>query len=155
MDILLINPGGTRKAVYQDLSKVFSTINTPFWAALTAGYLRGKGFSVGILDANAENLDIEETVTKASSASARYVAVVCYSQQANVRAPIIVAVNTLVQQIKAKFPEQKVVLSGWHPSALPERSLQENGTDYVIKADAREHLEADDRDQTETPFIGR
>jgi len=135
MDILLINPGGTRKAVYQDLSKVFSAIDTPFWAALTAGYLRGKGFSVGILDANAENLDIEETVTKVSSAGARYVAVVCYSQQANVCAPIMVAVNTLVQQIKAKFPEQKVVLSGWHPSALPERSLQESGADYVIKGE--------------------
>ena len=133
MDILLINPGGTRKAVYQDLSKVFSAIDTPFWAALTAGYLRGKGFSVGILDANAENLDLEETVARTGSAGAHYVAVVCYSQQANVCAPIMVAVNALVQQIKTKFPEQKVVLSGWHPSALPERSLEESGADYVIK----------------------
>jgi len=135
MDILLINPGGTRKAVYQDLGKVFSAIDTPFWAALTAGYLRGKGFSVGILDANAENLDLAETVTRVAEYNATYVAVVCYSQQANGCAPIMVAVNSLVQQIKAKNPEQKVILSGWHPSALPERSLEESRADYVIKGE--------------------
>jgi hypothetical protein len=44
-DIVLVNVGGTRKQVYQDLGKVFSAIDTPFWTALTAGYLRGKGFS--------------------------------------------------------------------------------------------------------------
>lgn len=135
MDILLINPGGTRKAVYQDLGKVFSAIDTPFWLALTAGYLRDKGFSVGVLDANAENLGLDEAVARVVSARARYAAVVCYSQQANVCAPIMVAVNALVQKLKEQQSEQKVLLSGWHPSALPERSLTESGADYVIKGE--------------------
>ncbi len=132
LDVLLINPGGTRKAIYQDLSKVFSAVDTPFWAALTAGYLRGKSFSVGILDANAENLDLDETVRKIREAAPRFAAVVCYSQQANVCAPIMVAVNTLCKKIREEIPSQKIVLSGWHPSALPERSLEESGADCVL-----------------------
>ena len=43
LDIVLVNVGGTSKKVYQDLSKVFSAIDTPFWAALTAGHIRNKG----------------------------------------------------------------------------------------------------------------
>lgn len=135
VDLLLINPGGTRKAVYQDLSKVFSAIDTPFWAALTAGYLRGKDFQVQILDANAENLDFAETVAKIRQSSPRYVAIICYSQQANVCAPIMVAVNSLCAQIKHTLPELPLILSGWHPSALPLRSLQESGADFIIKGE--------------------
>ncbi|MGE4564132.1 MAG: radical SAM protein [Victivallaceae bacterium] len=132
LDLLLINPGGTRKAVYQDLSKVFSAIDTPFWAALTAGFLRGKGFRVAILDANAENLDFDETAAAVRRAAPRFAAVVCYSQQANVCAPIMVAVNALCRKLKEELPDQPVVLSGWHPSALPERSLEESGADCVL-----------------------
>ncbi len=135
VDILLVNPGGTRKAVYQDLSKVFSAIDTPFWAALTAGFLRGKGFSVKILDANAENLDFDETVAEIRRVAPRFCAIVCYSQQANVCAPIMVAIDRLGAKIKAAIPEQKLVLSGWHPSALPEQSLEESSVDYVLKGE--------------------
>ena len=64
VDLLLVNPGNTRKKVYQDLSKSFSAIEPPFWAALTAGFIREKGYNVDILDANACNLSHEETVEK-------------------------------------------------------------------------------------------
>lgn len=134
-NILLINPGGTRKSIYQDLSKVFSAIDTPFWAALTAGYLRKKSFNVKILDANAENLDFDETVDRIRDETPDFTAIVCYSQQANVCAPIMDAVNALCRKIKQEIPDQKLVLSGWHPSALPERSLEESAADFVLKGE--------------------
>ena len=64
LDILLVNVGGTKKIVYQDLSKEFSAVDPPFWAALTAGYLRKNGFNVDILDSGGLNLDEEETAEK-------------------------------------------------------------------------------------------
>jgi len=135
LDIVLVNVGGTRKQVYQDLSKVFSAIDTPFWAALTAGYLRNKGFKVDILDANALNLDFDETVEALVTAKPKNIAIVCYSQQANVSAPIMVAVGQLCRKIKNKMAETKLILTGWHPSALPERTLREEECDILVKGE--------------------
>lgn len=134
-DIVLVNVGGTRKQVYQDLGKVFSAIDTPFWAALTAGYLRGRGFAVDILDANALNLDFGETVQALAEVRPKFIAIVCYSQQANVSAPIMVAVGQLCRQIKESIPEVPLILTGWHPSALPERTLREEACDMLVQGE--------------------
>jgi anaerobic magnesium-protoporphyrin IX monomethyl ester cyclase len=135
LDIVLVNVGGTRKQVYQDLSKVFSAIDTPFWAALTAGYLRGKGFSVEILDANALNLDFNETVDALAEAAPLHIAIVCYSQQANVSAPIMVAVSELCRRIKIRMPHSSLILTGWHPSALPEGTLRKESCDKLVQGE--------------------
>lgn len=135
LDILLINPGGSRKRIYQDLSKDYSAVDTPFWAILTAGYLRKEGFSVDALDANALNLNYDETVERIQRAAPKYIAIICYSQQANVSAPIMVGVGELCKKIKEKIPEKNLILTGWHPSALPERTLREEACDFVIQGE--------------------
>ena len=56
LDLLLVNVGSSKKVIYQDLSRDYSAIEPPFWAALTAAFIRNKGYEVNILDANAENL---------------------------------------------------------------------------------------------------
>lgn len=135
MDLLLINVGGTKRQVYQDLSKDFSACEPPFWAALTAGYLRRHGFRVDILDANVLNLDIRETAEEIARREARFNDIVVYSQQANTCTPVMTAVGELCRAIKAIDPKISVVLSGWHPSALPERTLREEACDMVIQGE--------------------
>jgi anaerobic magnesium-protoporphyrin IX monomethyl ester cyclase len=135
LDILLLNAGGSRKRVYQNLSTSYSAVDTPFWAALTAGYLRKEGFNVDLLDANAENLDFDETLARICALAPRYIAVVCYSQQANVSAPIMVAVGELCRRIKEKIPDRTLILTGWHPSALPERTLREEACDFIVQGE--------------------
>lgn len=135
MDMLLINIGGTKKKVYQDLSKTFSAVDPPFWAALTAGFIRKHGFSVNIIDANAENLSFIETVARIRGQSPNLVAIVCYSQQANVSTPIMDAVTQLCHLIKIELPDQKLILTGWHPSALPQKSLAEIDCDLVVQGE--------------------
>lgn len=134
-DIVLINVGGTRKRVYQELSKAFSAVDTPFWLALTAAYLRNCGFRVAVVDANAENLSFEETADHVNDSGAPYAAVICYSQQANVATPIMVAVGDLCKTLKDCCPECSLILTGWHPSALPERTLREEACDYVVQGE--------------------
>lgn len=140
-DILLINPGGSRKRIYQELSKEFSAVDTPFWLILTAGYLRKRGFSVSVLDANAENIDFDETAARILKVSPKYIAIICYSQQANVSTPIMVGVGELCRKIKEKVPQKNLILTGWHPSALPERTLREEACDFVVQGEGFYSLE--------------
>lgn len=134
-DILLINPGGSKSRIYQDLSKEFSAVDTPFWAILTAGYLRKEGFRVAVLDANAENIDFDETVRRIQTLGPRYIAIICYSQQANVSTPIMVGVGELCRKIKENIPQKNLILTGWHPSALPQRTLREEACDLVVQGE--------------------
>jgi hypothetical protein len=54
-DLLLVNPGG-RPRIYQSLAASLAAIENPVWVNLLASFVRNKGFSVVVLDANAEGL---------------------------------------------------------------------------------------------------
>ncbi len=133
LDLLLVNVGGTRTKVYQDLSKRNSAIEPPFWAALVGGYMRKKGFNIDIIDANAENLSFEETAEVIASRDPKLTGLVVYGQQANTSTPIMFGVRQLCNQIKEREPDRRVIVSGWHPSALPERTMLEEKCDFVAR----------------------
>ncbi|OGR63795.1 MAG: hypothetical protein A2X31_09280 [Elusimicrobia bacterium GWB2_63_22] len=135
LNLLLVNVGGTKKKVYQDLSKDYSAVEPPFWAALMAGFVRKNGFTVDILDANVRNLSIEETAREITARNAEMTAIVVYSQQANTCAPIMGGVGELCRQVKKLAPDHKVILTGWHPSALPERTIREEACDLLIQGE--------------------
>jgi radical SAM superfamily enzyme YgiQ (UPF0313 family) len=135
LDILLINVGGTKKKIYQDLSEDFSAVEPPFWAALTAAFLRNHGFSVDILDANVRNLDVAETVREVAAANARLNNIVVFGQQANTCAPLMTAIGQLCRALKDFSPDMRVMLTGWHPSAVPERTMREETCDMLAQGE--------------------
>jgi len=140
LEVLLVNPGGSRKKVYQDLSKDFSAIEPPFWAALTAGYLRTKGHSVEILDASAENLTPIETAQEIERRNPQLTNIIVYGQQPSASTQLMTSVGQLCQETKNTNPERRLILSGLHPSALPRRTLIEESTDYVCEGEGFETL---------------
>jgi len=135
LKLLLVNVGGTRKKVYQELSKDFCGIELPSWAALTAGFIRNNGFEVDILDANANNLDIKETTDYILKVDPKLVGIIDYGQQANTATPLMDGIGELCKEIKSKDPDRKVIITGWHPSALPARTLNEEVCDFVGEGD--------------------
>ena len=134
-NILLVNIGGTRKKVYQELSKDFSAVEPPFWAALVAGFVRKNGFTVDLLDANVRNLDIDETAAEVIARNAELTAIIVYGQQANTCAPLMAGVGQLCRRLKHLNKDIKIILTGWHPSALPERTVREEACDLVIQGE--------------------
>src|ERR1700736_1361571 len=54
LDLLLINPGG-RDLIYQDLGEDLAAVEPPLWCRLIAGYALDRGYSVKIIDSEAEN----------------------------------------------------------------------------------------------------
>jgi anaerobic magnesium-protoporphyrin IX monomethyl ester cyclase len=131
LDALFVNVGGTRKKIYQGLSKDFAGIELPSWVALTAGFIRKRGYEVDILDANILGLDAKETAEAIIKREPGLTGIVVYGQQANTSTPTMVGVRELCKEIKRQDPNRKIVLTGWHPSALPERTLLEERCDFV------------------------
>ena len=87
LDLLLVNPNGRRQQ-YQALADQTCAIEPPIWCGLLAGFIRQRGFTVEVLDANAEGLSAVEVAERVKDAKARLTAVVCYGQHPSASATI-------------------------------------------------------------------
>lgn len=130
MDLLLINPGG-RHGVYQKLGSDLTAIEPPVWCGLIATYIRKKGFSVKILDAEAENIGFEEVARRVEKEAPKLVGMVVYGHQPSASTQNMPAAGATCTEIKKRNPGQKIMMVGTHPAALPEKTLREEAVDFV------------------------
>ena len=130
LDVVLVNPG-SRAMVYQGLGSTLTAIEPPVWAGLMATFLRRLGFSVALIDAEAEELTPEQTAERANALSPRLTAVVVYGHQPSASTQNMTAAGAVCAAVKRRQPEQPVLLVGGHVAALPERTLEEEAADFV------------------------
>jgi anaerobic magnesium-protoporphyrin IX monomethyl ester cyclase len=131
VDVLFINPGSLT-AVYQGLGKDLSAIEPPVLAAMFATYLRRQGFSVDIVDAPAFNLspqDVAERVTRHFNTT--LVVIPVYGFQPSASTQNMPAAGATAAALKELEPNIRILMTGTHPAALPERTLREERVDYV------------------------
>lgn len=70
VDLVLVNPGG-RSQIYQSLGGALTAIEPPVWAGLMATFIRQRGFSVVLVDADAEGLTPEEAAERIAKSPSR------------------------------------------------------------------------------------
>lgn len=130
LDLVLVNPGSPRK-IYQSLASTLSAVEPPVWVGLLATFVRNRGFSVAIVDANAENLTPEETAERVAERRPVLTAVVVYGHQPSASTQNMTAAGETCTAVKKRSPALKVILVGGHAAAIPERTLQEETVDFV------------------------
>ena len=131
MDVLFVNPNSSVKA-YQDLSKVYSAIESPTWALLLAESCRSKGFGVGILDSDAERLSLEESVQRVVDIKPRLIVFVVYGQNPNSGTTSMIGALELARAIKESDYRSPICFVGSHTSALPVEVLSNDCVDIVL-----------------------
>lgn len=135
LDLLLINPG-SRSQVYGKLASTLAGIEPPIWAGLIAGEVRRQGFSVKLIDAEAENWDPEYTAEKIAEENPVLVDIeVLGANPSASSTPKMTAAGEVARALKKKVPGIKIIFSGLHPSALPEKTLKEEAGDFVCQGE--------------------
>lgn len=134
VDVVLINPG-SRTQVYQGLGATLAAIEPPVWAGLMATYLRRRGHTVAVIDAEAEELTPEQVAAQVETLKPRLAAVVVYGHQPSASTQNMTAAGAICSAIKQVSPAQQVLLVGGHVAALPERTLREEAADFVCSGE--------------------
>jgi anaerobic magnesium-protoporphyrin IX monomethyl ester cyclase len=134
LDLLLINPGG-REKIYQNLGGSLTAIEPPLWCRLIAGYARDRGYSVRILDSEAEEMGAERIAANVADLRPRLTCLVVFGHQPSASTQQMVGARDACLAIKDVTPEQKILIVGGHVSALPERTLNEEPVDFVCKGE--------------------
>ena len=134
LDLLLIHPG-SRRQIYQSLSENLAAVEPPVWAGLIATFIRNHGFSVDVLDAEAEELGPEETAERVTDLAPKLTAVVVYGHQPSASTQNMAASGAICTAVKQSDPTHKLILIGGHVASLPERTLQEEDTDFTCSGE--------------------
>ncbi|MFH1360938.1 MAG: radical SAM protein [Candidatus Omnitrophota bacterium] len=136
VDVIVVNPSN-KKHMYGKLGESLAGIEPPLWGGLLAGFLREKGFSVKIIDADALGWGPEETVKQILHDHPRLVAIGAVGANPSASStPKMIAVKNVLALLKQKDSAIQTVLYGIHPSALPERTLKEEQVDYLARGEA-------------------
>jgi anaerobic magnesium-protoporphyrin IX monomethyl ester cyclase len=130
LDLVLINPASRRRA-YQALGQELAAVEPPVWIRLLASYCLQRGFSVVIIDAEADELDAAQVADAVQQLRPTLTAVVVYGHQPSASTQNMAAAGEVCSAIKQEAPEQNVLLIGGHVAALPERTLREEAADFV------------------------
>ena len=130
LDLVLVNPGN-RAQIYQSLASTLAAIEPPVWAGLLATFVRHKGFSVQILDVNADDLTPEQAADRIAEMNPTLTAVVAYGQNPSASTQTMPGAGAVCTALKRRAPQLKTIMVGGHVAALPERTLREEDTDFV------------------------
>lgn len=135
LDLLIIHPGAAH-GIYGELGDSLVAVEPPLWPRLIAGYIRDKGYSVAIIDAEVFKLSPEEVAQEAFLAGPKLIAIAVFGHQPSASTQQMDGASKTAQAIRKKWPKAKIILVGGHVSALPERTLrEETAVDFVCKGE--------------------
>jgi radical SAM superfamily enzyme YgiQ (UPF0313 family) len=122
--------------MYGRLGIVFSAIEPPLWTALLAAFVRQKGFSVKIIDADAENWDVKQTVKKIIESDPLLVGIAAIGANPSASStPKMETAGRILKILRNYSYKGKTFLYGIHPSALPETTLRQESVDFVCRGE--------------------
>lgn len=139
LDLLIVNPGNRIKN-YQWLASSISAIENPIWAGLLATFIRNRGHSVSVLDANALALTPKQTTERIAAVNPRLVAIAVLGQNPSASTQLMPAVSDICRASKEWAPEVPLILLGDHIAALPDRTLSEEQVDFTCSGDGAHTL---------------
>ncbi len=122
---LLVNPPFSVSERYGNDMKKFGGVSEPLGLAYLASNLEKNGFSVQIIDAPAEELTNRDIVENCIGEDVNLIGVTFLT-------PMFSSIKELTEQIKKFHPGVTIIAGGPHPSALPERTLEEISSIDVI-----------------------
>lgn len=135
LDILIVRPCN-QADLYGTLSQGKITgIEPPLWAAINAAHLRQLGYRVEILDAEVLGLSQAETAKRVKDINPFLVNVAVSGTNPSSSTWNMTGAGLLIKEIKKLSSEMQVVISGLHPSALPERTLRDEAADFVCQGE--------------------
>ena len=116
-DLVLINPG-SRTKIYQALGNTLTAVENPVWAGLIATFVRRKGLSVEIVDAEADELTAEQAAERVSTLNPRLAVVVVYGHQPSASTQNMTGASAITSALKKTNPSIPILMLGGHVAAL-------------------------------------
>jgi anaerobic magnesium-protoporphyrin IX monomethyl ester cyclase len=136
LDLIIINPSAAHgikggHPIYGDLGNDLIAIEPPLWPRLIAGYVRDRGYSVKIIDAEVTQESPAVVASLVTNEKPRLICIAAYGHMPSASTQQMVGAGETARQIKKRWPESKIIMLGGHVSALPKRTMREEAIDFA------------------------
>ena len=139
LDILFVKPGNQKK-LYGKLSSSISGLEPPLWIGLLASFIREKGYTVRIIDAEVDNKTPTATAAHIADYNPLLVAIIASGTNPSASTPSMSGSHQIINELRLNHPNIKILLGGLHPAALPERTMKEEKVDFVCEGEGFETI---------------
>ncbi|MBT5109368.1 MAG: radical SAM protein [Rhodospirillaceae bacterium] len=140
IDVVMVTPP-SRLAAYQGLSNNLAAIEPPVWSGLIAAYLQGKNFNVAMIDAEADGLNHADTAKAIAKINPRLAVFCIYGQQPSASTQCMPGGSQTCHHLNEISDIPSLVL-GTHPSALPQRTMEEEPFKFVCQGEGPRTVES-------------
>lgn len=130
LDLLLVTPP-SRSAVYQALGNEWAAIEPPVWAGLIATYMRNRGYSVGMLDAEALGMTHQQCAEEINKRGPLLTVFVVYGQQPSASTQCMPAGRASCEAYNKLAPGAFTMVMGTHSSAVPDLTIRQEPYTFV------------------------
>ena len=130
-DIVLVRPND-KKAIYGTLPDSSTASDPPYWLALMGGYLNEHGINVKLIDAENESQSPSETAAIIRDIAPKLVGIIPLGSNVGASTWKMNGGGILSSELKNTCPELPQFIWGYHVSAIPKRTLQDELVDYVV-----------------------
>ena len=123
MDILFLNPPWHKKS--GNIWKSVSSCMPPFGLGILAALARESGFSVAIIDYNAERVGLDRAQEYLPSSAPKFIGITATTI-------LIDSALELAKIAKKKYPDTKIIIGGVHATVMPKETLNHPEVDYIL-----------------------
>lgn len=131
LDILFVQ-GNASKKIYQDLSRDYSAKEVPHWSGMLAQHCRLKGYSVQILDCEAEDITAQDGAKLIKDINAKLVVFPVFGQQPSASTQNMQGVHEILEELEWSC---KTLLIGLYPSANSRKCLIDEKCSFVCQGE--------------------
>lgn len=131
MDVLFLNPPWHKKS--GNIWKTVSSCMPPFGLGILAALTRSKGYSVAIIDYNAEHVGLDEACSYLPKSEPRFVGITATTL-------LIDNALELAKIVKGKYSNSKVIIGGVHATVMPRDVLSRKEVDFIVMGEGENSL---------------
>ena len=130
-DIVLLTTN-SKKENYSITSNKYSAIPPNIPLLITEAYLSSKGYDVKIMDTETYPKSMKQAVDELIKINPKVVGVTCSGSNPSASTMSMVGAINFFNELKKTKYDFITFVSGGHPTVLPERTINELGSDFVV-----------------------
>ncbi len=130
-DIILLTTN-SKQENYSITATKFAALPPNIPLLITEAYLSSKGYNVKIIDTETYPKKNKDVISIINQTNAKVVGVVCSGSNPSASTMSMVGAIKFFQDLKDIDHEFLTFVCGGHPTVLPERTLRELGSDFVV-----------------------
>ena len=139
-DIVLLTTN-SKKENYATTSEKYSALPPNIPLLITEAYLSSKDINVTIMDTETYPKSMKQIVQDLNDINPKVVGVVCSGSNPSASTMSMVGASNFFKELKKSKHDFLTFVSGGHPTVLPERTLHELSSDFVVLGEGYQAME--------------